>query len=331
MSSSNGSSSSSASTSQQRLAHPTSLLTNPDALLNAKILVVGAGGIGCEVLKNLSLMGVTGVQVIDLDTIDLSNLNRQFLFNKSHIKKSKSLIAAGVASSFNPSISIKPYHANIKEARFGWEFFSGFDVVLNALDNLDARRWVNRMCIATKTPLIESGTTGFNGQVQPIVKDLTACFDCTETTPSKTYPVCTIRSTPSQPIHCIVWAKTWLFNQLFGEDDETEATELDKAEADGGNTEEINALRQAAGEMRALRDSLTTSPEEAPSKVFNKVFHEDVQRLLAMEDMWKHRAKPTPILYEEASQSERSAQKKGGLRAQEVLGLRETVEMFEQR
>ena len=62
-----------------------------------------------------------------------------------------------------------------------------------------------------------------------------ACYDCTEKQTPKTYPVCTIRSTPSTPIHCVVWAKTWLFSQLFGEDDETETSELDKAEADGGN------------------------------------------------------------------------------------------------
>lgn len=64
-----------------------------------------------------------------------------------------------------------------------------------------------------------------------------ACYDCTEKPVQKTFPVCTIRSTPSTPIHCVVWAKTWLFTQLFGEDDETETAELDKAEADGGNCE----------------------------------------------------------------------------------------------
>lgn len=136
----------------------------------AKVLVVGAGGIGCEVLKDLVLAGFGHIEIIDLDTIDLSNLNRQFLFNKSHIKKSKSLVAASVAGAFNPHVTIVPYHGNIKEPQFGFEFFKRFDVVLNALDNLDARRWVNRMCVATGVPLVESGTTGFLGQVQPIVK-----------------------------------------------------------------------------------------------------------------------------------------------------------------
>ncbi|PWN21793.1 hypothetical protein BCV69DRAFT_246849 [Microstroma glucosiphilum] len=321
------SSSSHSSASTQRLAHPTAILPNAQALRDAKVLVVGAGGIGCEVLKNLALVGVKGVQVIDLDTIDLSNLNRQFLFNKSHIKKSKALVASAVASSFNPSIQIQPQHANIKEPQFGYEFFKTFDVVLNALDNLDARRWVNRMCIATNVPLVESGTTGFLGQVQPILKGVMACYDCTEKQTQKTFPVCTIRSTPTTPIHCVVWAKTWLFNQLFGEDDETEGAELDKAEADGGNSAEISALRKEALEMSNLRSSLGT--EGAAQRVFDKVFKNDIERLLSMEEMWKNRTKPTPITYADAMATAADSQTRKGLKDQTQLGLKETVDLFE--
>jgi len=62
-------------------------------LVQAKILMVGAGGIGCELLKNLVLSGFGEVHIVDLDTIDLSNLNRQFLFRHEHIKKSKALVS----------------------------------------------------------------------------------------------------------------------------------------------------------------------------------------------------------------------------------------------
>ncbi|EZG00032.1 ubiquitin-activating enzyme E1-like protein [Trichophyton rubrum MR1459] len=181
----------------------------------SRVLLVGAGGIGCELLKNLLLSGFGTIHIIDLDTIDLSNLNRQFLFRHEHIKKPKALVAKEVAQKFRPQSIIEAYHANIKESRFNVDWFASFDLVFNALDNLDARRHVNRMCLAANVPLIESGTTGYNGQVQVIKKGRTECYDCTNKPVPKSFPVCTIRSTPSQPIHCIVWAKSYLFPWVY--------------------------------------------------------------------------------------------------------------------
>lgn len=66
---------------------------------------------------------------------------------------------------FRPNISITPYHANVKDPDFDVDYFKQFNVVLNGLDNLDARRHVNRLCLAADVPLVESGTTGFLGQV----------------------------------------------------------------------------------------------------------------------------------------------------------------------
>lgn len=176
----------------------------------SRVLMVGAGGIGCELLKNLTLLGFGEIHVVDLDTIDLSNLNRQFLFKHEHIKKSKALVAKDTATKFNPRVKIEAHHANIKDAQFNVEWFRGFNIVFNALDNMEARRHVNKMCLAADIPLIESGTTGFNGQVQVIKKGITACYDCSPKDAPKSFPVCTIRSTPSQPIHCIVWGKSYL-------------------------------------------------------------------------------------------------------------------------
>jgi hypothetical protein len=67
---------------------------------------------------------------------------------------------------FRPNINITPYHANVKDSNFNVDFFKQFNVVLNGLDNLDARRHVNRLCLAAEVPLVESGTTGFLGQVR---------------------------------------------------------------------------------------------------------------------------------------------------------------------
>lgn len=75
-----------------------------------------------------------------------------------------------MAHKFQPSAKLEAYHANIKDSQFNVDWFATFDLVFNALDNLDARRHVNRMCLAANVPLIESGTTGFNGQVQVIKK-----------------------------------------------------------------------------------------------------------------------------------------------------------------
>jgi ubiquitin-like 1-activating enzyme E1 B len=106
----------------------------------AKLLVVGAGGIGCELLKNLVLSGFLNIEVVDLDTIDVSNLNRQFLFRQEHVGMSKSEVAAEVVKGFNPDAEITAHHGNVKEPKFGLHFIGKFDLVLNALDNVDARR-----------------------------------------------------------------------------------------------------------------------------------------------------------------------------------------------
>jgi len=109
-------------------------------------------------VKNVVLAGFGHITLLDLDTIDLSNLNRQFLFRKKDVKQSKAMVcpfpspcyrcfmtlrrrvflqvAARTASAFNPNVHIVPIHGNIKDTRFDLAWFQGFDIVLNALDNL---------------------------------------------------------------------------------------------------------------------------------------------------------------------------------------------------
>ncbi|KAF4307242.1 hypothetical protein GTA08_BOTSDO05022 [Botryosphaeria dothidea] len=290
----------------------------------SRILMVGAGGIGCELLKNLVLTGFGNIHIVDLDTIDLSNLNRQFLFRHEHIKKSKALVAKESAGKFNPHVNIEAHHANIKDPQFNVDWFKGFNLVFNALDNLDARRHVNKMCLAADVPLIESGTTGFNGQVQVIKKGKTECYDCNVKETPKSFPVCTIRSTPSQPIHCIVWAKSYLFTEVFGIS-EDEAPEVDHTE-DSENMEEIENLRKEARALKAIRESMGS--EEFPRKVFDKVFKEDVDRLLSMKEMWAHRRAPEPLDWDKISQEALGVGPDIAQRDQAVWTVAENFAMF---
>lgn len=123
----------------------------------------------------------------------------------------------------------------------------------------------------------------------------TQCYDCTPKEAPKSFPVCTIRSTPSQPIHCIVWAKSYLFTEIFGTS-EDDAPELDHSE-DSENRNEIENLRNESNALKRIRGSMGS--EEFPKLVFDKVFREDIERLRSMEDMWKTRKAPNALAYDD--------------------------------
>ncbi|KAL9075664.1 MAG: hypothetical protein Q9161_001416 [Pseudevernia consocians] len=301
-----------------------SLVSLYPRIKQSRILMVGAGGIGCELLKNLVLTGFGEIHIVDLDTIDLSNLNRQFLFRQEHIKKSKALVAKESAAKFNPHIKLEAHHANIKDAQFNIEWFQSFALVFNALDNLDARRHVNKMCLAADIPLIESGTTGFNGQVQPIIKGKTECYDCSTKEVPKSFPVCTIRSTPSQPIHCIVWAKSYLFTEMFGTS-EDEIPEFDHSE-DNENAKEIENLRQESQALNSIRQSMGS--DDFARKVFDKVFKDDINRLRSMEDMWKTRKQPNALDFDDLSKEASGTKPSVAQQDQKVWSIAENFTVF---
>merc|ERR1719446_1331894 len=222
----------------------------------ARLLVIGAGGIGCELLKDLVLTGFRDIEVVDLDTIDVSNLNRQFLFRRHHVDRSKAEVSAEAVKQFRPTAKVVAHHGNVKEPKFGLEFFQKFDVVINALDNLDARRHVNRVCLAAQKTLLEAGSTGHLGQVTVIKKGETECFECQAKPTQKVYPYCTIRSTPEKPVHCLVWAKN-LFDLCFGPDDES------------------NLLSDLATVMKQFQAQDNVVGEEVGKKIFTHLFEAD--------------------------------------------------------
>ncbi|GAU92787.1 hypothetical protein RvY_04825 [Ramazzottius varieornatus] len=112
---------------------------------NLNILIIGAGGLGCELLKDLALLGFRQLHVIDMDTIDLSNLNRQFLFRHSDIGKSKAECAARFINERIPQCNVQAYCNRIEE--FDEEFYRRFPIIVCGLDSIQARRWTNGMIV----------------------------------------------------------------------------------------------------------------------------------------------------------------------------------------
>jgi len=144
--------------------------------------------------------------------------------------------------------------------------------------------------------------------------------------------VCTIRSTPSTAHHCIAWAKSYLFPQLFGAEDDSDSNDLDEAEKAGENSDEIANLRREAQAISQLRQTLTG--EGAAERVFEKVYKQDIERLLMMEDMWKHRAPPHPLEYGQlkaeaaSSGAEPSTSAQAVIKDQRALSLTDSFELF---
>ncbi|CAF1172247.1 unnamed protein product [Adineta steineri] len=276
----------------------------------SSVLVVGAGGIGCELLKSLALCRFRSIGVIDLDTIEVSNLNRQFLFRREHVGQAKATVACDSIRRLCPSIHIEPFHGDvITDSRFDISFYKQYDLVINALDNVQARQHVNRMCLLCSKPLIDSGSTGYNGQATLIFKGRTQCYDCIEKPKQqRTYAVCTIRNTPSQPIHCIVWAK-FLYNQLFGDNDDPNNEDVtpDADDPENANNEQETTTTTTTttnGHHRiSTRDWVHTELEEFhPISVFNKLFFDDINYLITMKNLWEKRRQPIAIQYEQAFQ-----------------------------
>ncbi|KAK8721934.1 hypothetical protein OTU49_012643 [Cherax quadricarinatus] len=299
---------------------------------SCRVLVVGAGGIGCELLKNLVITGFEDIEVIDLDTIDVSNLNRQFLFQKQHVGRSKSEVARESALRFNPKACINAYHDSIMKSTYGVSFYQKFTLVMNALDNRAARNHVNRMCLAAGVPLVESGTAGYLGQVTVIQKGLTECYECQPKPTQKTFPGCTIRNTPSEPIHCIVWAKH-LFNQLFGEADPDEDVSPDSADpeqvGDAGQSALDSETNEHGNINRVSTRGWAVSHNYDAKKLFGKLFNDDIHYLLSMDKLWEKRRRPTPLEWDKLPSTSVSENGEGLIEDQRPWTLAQCRDVFE--
>ena len=145
-------------------------------LSDASVLIVGVGAIGSFVAVNLALSGVGEIILVDMDTIELSNLNRQLLFSGEDVGRSKAIVAAEKLRILNPAIEISCYDDRVQEVPR--TVLEKATIIVACLDTFRARRWVNSLAYDLKTPFVLSGMYAFLGQVQIIYPNETPCFEC---------------------------------------------------------------------------------------------------------------------------------------------------------
>lgn len=189
--------------------------------------LVGSGAIGCEMVKLYALMGVAAgsgqLTLTDMDNIEKSNLNRQFLFRPSDVGSPKSVTAAASAFRINPQVKIDARVDRVgveSEGLFDGRFFDSLDFVTNALDNVEARRYMDTRCVFYRKPLLESGTLGSKGNTQVVIPHLTESYSSSQDPPERTIPFCTLHNFPNTNEHTIEWAMD-LFSGTFKGDPET--------------------------------------------------------------------------------------------------------------
>ncbi|KAH9951667.1 ubiquitin activating enzyme [Amylocystis lapponica] len=198
--------------------------TFQEKISNHRQFLVGSGAIGCEMLKNWSMIGLASgpngiIHVTDLDTIEKSNLNRQFLFRAKDLGKFKAEVAAAAVADMNPDLQGKilskqePVGPDTENV-YGPDFFAAIDGVTNALDNVKARLYMDQRCVFYLKPLLESGTLGTKGNTQVIIPHLTESYSSSQDPPEKETPSCTVKNFPNAIQHCIEWSRTE-FDNLF--------------------------------------------------------------------------------------------------------------------
>ncbi len=147
---------------------------------NAKVMIVGAGALGNEVIKNLALMGVGNLFIVDFDKVEAANLSRSILFREGDNNRSKAEIAAARAKSINPQVHIQYMNGDVT-SQLGLGIIRRMDVVIGCLDNREARLAVNRFCYWVNKPWVDGAIQELLGLVRVFVPGQGACYECTLT------------------------------------------------------------------------------------------------------------------------------------------------------
>ncbi|KAM3716758.1 Ubiquitin-like modifier-activating enzyme [Dirofilaria immitis] len=266
-----------------------------EALLKQKLFIVGAGAIGCELLKNLAMMGIAcgldgKLKITDMDQIEISNLNRQFLFRRADVGSKKSEVAAKAVKAFNPNIKIDALSERVgvdTENIFTDDFFNDLNGVLNALDNVDARRYMDRRCIYYRLPLLDSGTMGTKGNTQVVYPHLTESYGSSVDPPEKDIPICTLKNFPNEIQHTIQWARD-LFEGLFTNPAETANQFISDERGFLQRVDQMNTAQRLHILSKVEEALISERPHSAEECIkwarmnFQEYFHNMIAQLLHM-------------------------------------------------
>lgn len=184
---------------------------------NSRVLIAGVGGLGCETAKNLAMLGVGHLDLVDLDIIEHSNLNRQILFAGAKMRTSKAKMAAKRLKDVNPYITIEGYHTSLE--RLDPSIYANADVVVGGLDSIIGRMNLNAQCVRFRKSLVDGGVSGYHGHVYTIMPHKNACFECypLPSTESDEMAACTVVGVPRKRVHC-VFKGVMKFQDEFNED-----------------------------------------------------------------------------------------------------------------
>ena len=242
-------------------------------------------------LKNWAMMGVGcgekgHVTITDMDRIEKSNLSRQFLFRNTDINSAKSTTGAKAAKVMNSAMNITPMEQRVggeTENIFGDAFYDKLDGVCTALDNVEARLYMDQRCVFYGLPMLESGTLGTKGNTQIVVPKLTENYGATRDPPEKSIPVCTLKNFPNMIQHTLQWARDY-----FEGDFKQSAEDVNSYLSSPNFEETLNAQQNT--KLETVLNIKKTLIDERPYSFedcivwsrlkFEKLFNNDIRQLL---------------------------------------------------
>jgi len=161
-------------------------------LKNAKVCVVGTGGLGNPITTRLAAMGIGTLRIVDRDVIELSNLHRQTMFDEDDVGQVKVEVAAKKLQKLNPDCKIEALAISVNDYT-ALEVIEGCDVVVDALDSVNARYALNKACVKFGIPFVTGAAVGVSGQIFTILPGTTACYHCMfPALDEDTMPTCSI-------------------------------------------------------------------------------------------------------------------------------------------